>query len=67
MNFPRENFYSQTDCIRLFKMSVKRFKAFVELNNIEPIKVSVDLGTYKTTALYYPKDIIEKHLKKINT
>jgi len=64
MPLDRSKYYSQTECIRYLKVSVKRFKKLVEENDIKYETVKIE--TYYTIyAKYFLKEDIEKLKDKI--
>lgn len=58
--FPREKYYSQTEIIKTYQISVKRFKELVQKHNIPVLSKNVNLGTYSVNTVYVLREDVEK-------
>lgn len=66
--FERSKYYSQTEIVSLFQISVKRLKELIADRQIKATEKDVDLGGYSVKALYYLREEIDKLnlIKKIS-
>lgn len=60
MNFPRGQYYSQTELVKTFQISIKGAKQLITDGLVDVVTKDVDLGEYSVKALYYPKDVVDK-------
>lgn len=64
-DFPRSEYYSQTEAIKKFKISVQTFKQLLVDNNIQVVSRRVNLGEFEVDTLYVRKtDIDQLNLQK---
>ena len=60
MMFNRKLYYSQTDVVKRFKVSIKQFKQLLVENNIPQINKEINLGMFEVTTIYVLKSDIDK-------
>lgn len=58
--FPREQYYSQTEIVKRYKVSVKKCKELIQAHNIPVLSKKIDLGGYFVDTIYVPKEAIDK-------
>ncbi len=58
--FPRQLYYSQTEIVKQFSITVKGLKQLIADHQIPAVTKDVDLGEYAVKALYYLKEDIDK-------
>jgi hypothetical protein len=58
--FDRSKYYSQTEALKIFKISMARYKRCLLENNIPVVSHPVDLGGYLVDTKYVLKEDIEK-------
>ncbi len=60
----RNYYYSQTEVVKLFKVSINRFKQLIIENNISVVSHELMMGTllkpYTVTTIYILKDDVTK-------
>lgn len=59
-HFKRADYYSQTDVVKLFKISVKAFKQAILANNITQVNIDINMGDYSMVTVYVAKEDIDK-------
>lgn len=50
--FERDKYYSQTEAVKKFKVSIKSLKQLILDHQIEVVTKDVDLGLYSVKAIY---------------
>jgi hypothetical protein len=63
--FNRSLYYSQTECLGISKLSVKRFNELMDIMSIKPYERPVqcgtpDAGTFEVKAKYYLKADVDR-------
>lgn len=60
--FNREAYLSQTEIVKNYKVSVKKFKELLNEHNIPVVSHKADLGLYSVNTIY----ILKEDLSKLN-
>lgn len=58
--FPRNLYFSQTEVIKLFKITPKAYKALLEAQKIPVVSTTIDYNTYTLKTLYALKSNVMK-------
>lgn len=58
--FNREAYLSQTEIVKNYKVSVKKFKELLKEHNIPVVSNKADLGLYSVNTVYILKEDIGK-------
>ena len=59
MEFNRNNYYSQTDVVKKYRISIIKYKQLIQDNNIPIESFEADLGGYKVKTVYVSKEVID--------
>jgi hypothetical protein len=59
-SFPHSQYYSQTEVVRKYRVSVKAFKQLLVDRNIQVVSREADLGDLKVKTVYVRKEDINK-------
>lgn len=57
--FNRSEYYSQTDVLRLFKISRVKYHALLKERNLNTLSVTIDMGDYTMVTKYVKREIID--------
>ncbi|RZK45966.1 MAG: hypothetical protein EOO97_00075 [Pedobacter sp.] len=58
--FNRGDYYSQTEVLKTYKVSSKRYQELLEEHGVEPIRRPVQMEGYEVNTLYVLKEDLEK-------
>jgi hypothetical protein len=53
--FPRSEYYSQTEVLKLYKVNADTYKRILTEKNIPTVNKQIDLGGYMATTIYVLK------------
>jgi hypothetical protein len=63
MDFPREMYYSQTEALKIYKISAEDYKELIK--DLPQINKKIDLGGYQVITIYVLRELIDNlNLKK---